>query len=107
MTCASGASPALPAAGTWCKLLSMASTSILEASVVKISEGRYPSQIVLRQVKPTTYATHIKVHPPGAEPYFILGRYFFSLEEATVDFNKRSRELDGFEASASSDSRSA
>lgn len=85
----------------------MATSPILEASVVKIAEGRYPSQIVLRQVKPTTYATHIKVHPPGAEPYFILGRYFFNLDEATVDFNKRSRELDGFEASAPPDTRSA
>ena len=70
---------------------------VIEASVVKIAEGRYPSQIVLRRVKAKTYATHIKVHPPGVEPYYILGRYFFDLEAATVDFNKRTRELDGFE----------
>jgi hypothetical protein len=73
-------------------------TTVIEESVVKIAEGRYPSQIVLREVKPKTFATHIRVIPPGgAEPYFILGRYFFNLEEATIDFNKRSRELEGFE----------
>ena len=71
--------------------------TILEQSVVKLAEGRYPSQIVLRQVKAKTFATHIKVIPPGVEPYFILGRYFFNLEDATIDFNKRSRELEGFE----------
>ena len=71
--------------------------TVIEQSVVKIADGRYPSQIVLREVKPKTFATHIKVIPPGIEPYFILGRYFFNLEEATIDFNKRSRELEGFE----------
>jgi len=73
---------------------------VIETSVVKIAEGRYPSQIVLRRVKPKTYATHIKILPPGGEPYYILGRYFFDLEQATIDFNKRSRELEGFAASS-------
>jgi len=69
-------------------------TMVLESSAIKLAEGRYPSQIVLRQVKAKTYATHMKVHPPGDEPYFILGRYFFNLDEAIVDFNHRSRELE-------------
>jgi len=65
----------------------------LKAGEVRESEGRYPSQVVVRQVKEKTFATHIKVQPPGAEPYFILGRYFFSLEEAEADFLKRDAEL--------------
>jgi len=67
----------------------------IQISEIKIAEGRYPSQIVLREVKPGTYATHIKVLPPDAEPYFILGRYFFKLEEAEADFCKRIKELEG------------
>jgi hypothetical protein len=67
----------------------------LQISEVKEAEGRYPSQIVLRQVKPGTYATHIKVLPPDSDPYFILGRYFFKLEDAEADFQKRTLELDG------------
>lgn len=68
---------------------------LIQTSAVKIAEGRYPSQIVLREVKPGTYATHIKVLPPDADPYFILGRYFFKLEEAEADFCKRIKELEG------------
>lgn len=67
----------------------------LQTSEVKEAEGRYPSQIVLRQVKPGTYATHIKVLPPDSDAYLILGRYFFKLEEAEADFQKRIQELDG------------
>ena len=73
----------------------MSETSVLLASEVKLLKDRYPSQIVLRQVRAKTYATHIKVYPPGEEPYFILGRYFFKLEEAEADFHKRNRELEG------------
>ncbi len=66
---------------------------VLQESEIKVSEGRYPSQMVLRQVKEKTYATHIKVHPPGGEPYFILGHYFFSLQEAEADFRRRTVEI--------------
>ena len=67
----------------------------LMASEIKTAEGKYPSQIVLRQVKPSTFATHIKVHPPDRETYFILGHYFTKREEAEIDFYKRVRDLDG------------
>jgi hypothetical protein len=67
--------------------------TILQASEVRECEGRYPSQIVLRQVKEKTFATHIKILPPEGEPYFILGRYFFKLDEAETDFQKRIVEL--------------
>lgn len=62
-------------------------------SEVKTAEGKYPSQIVMRQVKPTTYATHLKVLPPDRDPYFILGHYFTKREEAEADFQKRVEEL--------------
>lgn len=62
---------------------------------VKTGDGKYPSRIVLREVKPGTFATHIKVLPPDRDPYFILGRYFFKREEAEVDFYRRDRELEG------------
>jgi hypothetical protein len=68
---------------------------LLQASEIRESEGKYPSQIVLRQVTPSTYATHIKVLPPSAEPYFVLGHYFFKREEAEADFQKRLVELEG------------
>ncbi len=74
----------------------MENCPVLQESEIKVSEGRYPSQMVLRMVKEKTYATHIKVHPPDAEPYFILGHYFFSLEEAEADFRRRSIELGAF-----------
>ena len=67
----------------------------IRSGEIKESEGRHPSQIVLRQAKPGTFATHIKVLPPDAEPYFILGHYFFKREEAEKDFQKRLAELDG------------
>jgi len=73
----------------------MENYTLLQESEIKVAEGRYPSQIALRQ-KDKTYATHIKVHPPGTEPYFILGHYFFKLEEAEADFYKRIGELEGF-----------
>jgi hypothetical protein len=66
---------------------------VLQESEIKVAEGRYPSQMVLRQVKEKTYATHIKVLPPDAEPYFILGHYFFKLEEAEADYRRRAIEL--------------
>ncbi len=67
----------------------------LRTSEVRTAEGRYPSQIVLRRVKEKTFATHLKVMPPDAEPYFILGSYFFNLEEAQADFERRKLELEG------------
>ncbi len=66
----------------------------LRASEVRTAEGRYPSQIVLRRVKEKTFATHLKVLPPDGEPYFILGSYFFSLEAAQADFERRKLELE-------------
>ncbi len=69
--------------------------TLLKSSEVTKSTGRYPSQIVLRQTKPGTFATHIKVLPPDAEPHFILGRYFFKREEAETDFENRIVELKG------------
>ncbi len=60
-----------------------------------MAEGRHPSQIVLRQIKPRTYATHIKVSPCESELYFILGHYFFNLKEAEDDFHKRILKLEG------------
>ena len=69
--------------------------TLLRSGTIKECEGRYPSQIVLRQIKPSTFATHIKVLPQNAEPYFILGHYFFRREEAEADFEKRLIELDG------------
>ena len=64
----------------------METQETLRASEIRSAEGRYPSQIVLRQVKEKTYATHLKVMPPDAEPYFILGSYFFSLEGSPGGF---------------------
>ena len=52
---------------------------------------------MLRRVKEKTYATHLKVIPPDAEPYFILGNYFFDLKIAQADFERRVRELAGAE----------
>jgi hypothetical protein len=69
--------------------------TLLQSGEIKESEDRHPSQIVLRQIKSSTFATHIKVLPHNAEPYFILGRYFFKHEEAEADFQKRLAELDG------------
>jgi hypothetical protein len=70
--------------------------TVLQISDITECEGRYPSQMVLRQTNEKTYATHIKVSPPGGEPYFILGRYFFNLDEAETDFQKRAVELNSF-----------
>jgi len=64
------------------------------ASEVQTAEGKYPSQIVMRQVKPTTFATHLKVLPPDREAYYILGHYFTKREEAEADFQKRVQELE-------------
>jgi hypothetical protein len=65
------------------------------ASEIKTAEGKYPSQIVMRQVKPKTFATHLKVLPPEREPFYILGRYFTKRDEAEADFHKRVQELEG------------
>ena len=73
----------------------METPEVLSSSEIRTAEGRHPSQIVLRRVKTGTYATHLKVLPPDAESYFILGSYFFRLEEATADFERRKRELEG------------
>jgi hypothetical protein len=72
----------------------MKTQETLRASEIRTGEGRYPSRIVLRQVKEKTYATHLEVMPPDAEPYHILGKYFFSLEEAQADFERRKAELE-------------
>lgn len=68
---------------------------LLKTGEVKIKDGRHPSQMVLRKIKDGTYATHIKVSPLDADSFFILGHYFFKLEEAEADFIKRDRELEG------------
>lgn len=72
----------------------------LGASEIRTAPGRYPSQIVLRRVREKTYATHLKVLPPDGEPYFILGCYFFDLQEAQADFQRRKLELEGPPAAA-------
>jgi hypothetical protein len=73
----------------------METPEVLNMSTIRTAQGRYPSQIVLRRVKEKTYATHLKVIPPDAEPYFILGAYFFKLEDAEADFLRRKLELEG------------
>ena len=72
----------------------MNSVEILQSSDIVTAEGRLPSQIVLREVKDKTFATHIRVMPEDSEAYFILGRYFFNLQEAKADFQKRVIELE-------------
>ena len=67
----------------------------IKMSEVRTAQGRYPSQVVLRRVKEKTYATHLKIMPPDAEPYFILGAYFFNPEDAEADFQRRKLELEG------------
>lgn len=76
---------------------------ILRNGTVKTAEDRFPSQLVLSQVRPGTYATHIRVIPPDREPYLILGQYFFSKAEAEASFRKRDRDLNNF-ATLDSDS---
>jgi hypothetical protein len=73
----------------------METPETLKSSGIRTAQGRYPSQIVLRQVKAKTYATHLKVLPPEAEPYYILGCYFFNLADAEADFQRRKAELEG------------
>ena len=73
----------------------METPEVLKISDLRTARGRHPSQIVLRRVRAKTYATHLKVMPPDAEPYYILGSYFFSLKEAEADFRKRKAELEG------------
>jgi hypothetical protein len=74
----------------------METPEVLEMSDIRTAQGRYPSQIVLRRVKEKTYATHLKILPPDGEPYFILGAYFFKLEDAKADFKRRKLELEGW-----------
>jgi len=74
----------------------METPEVLSMSAIRTAQGRYPSQIVLRRVKEKTYATHLKVIPPDAEPYFILGTYFFSLDDAQADFQRRKSELEAW-----------
>jgi len=74
----------------------METPEVLEMSAIRTAQGRYPSQIVLRRVKEQTYATHLKILPPGGEPYFILGTYFFKLEDAKADFKRRKLELESW-----------
>jgi hypothetical protein len=74
----------------------METAELLDTSDIRTAQGRYPSQIVLRRVKEKTYATHLKIIPPDGEPYFILGTYFFKLDEAKADFAKRKLELEGW-----------
>ncbi len=72
----------------------METPDILKMSEVRTSEGRYPSQIVLHRIQSGTFATHLKVLPRDADPYLILGRYFFRLEDAEADFLQRKKELE-------------
>ena len=74
----------------------METPEVLEMSDIRAAQGRYPSQIVLRRVKEKTYATHLKILPPDGDPYFILGTYFFKLEDAKADFKRRKLELEGW-----------
>ena len=74
----------------------METPEVLSMSAIRTGQGRYPSQIVLRRVKEKTYATHLKVIPPDAEPFFILGSYFFNLQEAEADFQRRKLELEAW-----------
>lgn len=76
----------------------MSTIEVLKESEIQAGTDRYPSRIVLRRVKERTYATHIEVLPPGSDPYFILGRYFFKLEEAEADFRRRTGELEALQA---------
>jgi hypothetical protein len=69
----------------------------LDESRIVTSHGRYPTQIVLRQLKERSFATHMKVLPPDGEPYVILGRYFTKIEDAREDFMRRCHELAGLE----------
>ncbi len=73
----------------------MTTPELLEQGEILTVDDRLPSRIVLRKVKERTFATHIEIHPPEGEPYFILGRYFFNLGEAQEDFRKRVLELQG------------
>ncbi len=66
----------------------------LLTSNIKEAEGKYPTQVVMRQVKSHTWATHLKVHPPDREPYYILGGYFTKREDAEANFYKRVQELE-------------
>ena len=66
---------------------------VLREGRMETARDRFPSQITLRQTGVRTFATHLKVYPPDKEPYFILGRYFFSLQDAEADFTKRVQEL--------------
>ena len=66
----------------------------LLTSKVKEAEGKYPTRVVMRQVKSHTWATHLKVHPPDRAPYYILGSYFTKHEDAEVNFYKRVQELE-------------
>jgi hypothetical protein len=70
---------------------------LLDESRIVTSPGRYPTQIVLRQLKERSFATHMKVIPPDADPYVILGRYFTRLEDAREDFMRRCHELAALE----------
>lgn len=74
----------------------MDASEVLKRSETKEGKDRYPSRIVLRRVRNKTYATHIEVIPPGGAPYFILGRYFFVLDDAERDFLSRTKEIEGF-----------
>jgi hypothetical protein len=73
----------------------MSIPEILELGEILTAKDRFPSRIVLRKVRERTFATHIEIHPPDGEPYFILGRYFFNLGDAQMDFRRRILELQG------------
>ena len=80
--------------------MTMETPETLSVSEIRTAQGRYPSQMVFRRVRTNTYATHLKVLPPDTEPYYILGCYFFSLEEAKADFQRRTLELEGMRGEA-------
>jgi hypothetical protein len=72
------------------------SREVLKRSEVKEGKDRYPSRIVLRRAGEKTYATHVEVMPAGGAAYFILGRYFFGLDDAEQGFLIRTKEIEGF-----------
>jgi hypothetical protein len=71
----------------------MENIKILHEGKIETGQDRFPSQITLRQTGDKAFATHLKVLPPDKEAYFILGHYFFTLQEAEADFARRVEEL--------------
>lgn len=65
---------------------------VLKESAKIVEPGCYDSSIVLREIPRgdwTEYVTHMKVYPPGAEPYFVYGGYHTDLKVAEQEFSER------------------